>query len=87
MLETLIVDGPIGTVEGEVEHYPFDSLSQFIERHNGYSAIEARKILDTQCVLPERDIRYNLTVKPLKRFWKFYVKNTGYTAVLSTAVY
>ncbi|NQT89743.1 MAG: glycosyltransferase family 2 protein [Candidatus Omnitrophica bacterium] len=76
--ETLIVDGKVGKIEGAVEHYPFDSLQQFIERHNGYSALEARKILDTDGILDEKTIRYNLTVMPLKRFWKFYVKKKGF---------
>ncbi|NQT94960.1 MAG: glycosyltransferase family 2 protein, partial [Candidatus Omnitrophica bacterium] len=67
--ETLIVDGKIGIIEGEVEHYPFSSISEFINRHNKYSNIEAQKLLDTQGILSRRTIGYNLTIKPLKRFW------------------
>lgn len=76
--ETLIVDGKIGTLEGAVEHYPFGSITEFIQRHNRYADIEARKILDTQGVLSRKVIRYNLTIKPLKRFFKFYVKKQGF---------
>jgi len=76
--ETLIVDGEIGIIEGEVEHYPFTSISEFIKRHNHYADIEAKKILDTQGVLDDKVIRYNLKIKPLKRFWKFYVKKKGF---------
>jgi glycosyltransferase involved in cell wall biosynthesis len=76
--ETLIVDGKISAIEGAVEHYPFESISQFIERHNKYSNIEAQKILDAQEVVDIKVIRYNLTIKPLKLFWKFYVKKKGF---------
>lgn len=76
--ETLIVDGKIGQLEGDCEHYPFESISQFIQRHNSYSDIEAKKILDAQGVLDKKTIRYNLTIKPLKRFFKFYVKKKGF---------
>jgi glycosyltransferase involved in cell wall biosynthesis len=76
--ETLVVDGKVGTIEGAVEHYPFESLSQFIERHNHYSDIEAKKILDTEGIVDKRIIRYNMTIKPLKRFFKFYIKKKGF---------
>ena len=76
--ETLIVDGDIGRLEGDCEHYPFNSLSEFIKRHNRYSSIEAKKILSSQGVLDLKVIMYNLKIKPLKRFWKFYVKKQGF---------
>ena len=76
--ETLIVDGKIGQLEGDCEHYPFNSLSEFIKRHNRYADIEAKKILDSQGVLSLKVIMYNLKIKPLKRFWKFYVKKQGF---------
>jgi glycosyltransferase involved in cell wall biosynthesis len=76
--ETMIVDGKTGTIEGAVDHYPFSSITQFIQRHNNYSNIEAQKIFDTQGVVDIKTIKYNLTIKPLKRFFKFYVKKKGY---------
>lgn len=76
--ETLIVDGEIGQLEGDCEHYPFNSLTEFIDRHNRYSNIEAQKIMDEQGVLDKKTVKYNLKIKPLKRFWKFYVKKKGF---------
>jgi len=76
--ETLIVDGKIGQIEGDCEHYPFSSLTEFIDRHNRYSNIEAQRILDEQGILNTKTINYNLKIKPLKRFWKFYVKKKGF---------
>lgn len=40
-----IADGPVGQVQGYLEHYPFSKgFSHWIERHNGYSTLEARQI-------------------------------------------
>jgi glycosyltransferase involved in cell wall biosynthesis len=76
--ETLIVNGKIGRIEADVEHYPYKSISQFIERHNSYSNRVAQAILEQKGVLSQGKIKYNLTVKPLKLFWKFYIKKKGF---------
>lgn len=74
----LDVKGKIGTMEEEIEHYPFSSLSQFVERQNRYTSIEAKEMLEQQKILPLRIIRYNLCRKPLKLFWKLYVKKRAF---------
>ena len=39
-------DGPVGQVEGILDHYPFSKgLSHWFERHNAYSTLEARQIV------------------------------------------
>jgi glycosyltransferase involved in cell wall biosynthesis len=39
-------DGPVGFVEGYLDHYPFSKgLTHWIARHNGYSSLEAQQIL------------------------------------------
>ena len=40
--------------------------------------MEAQKILYEEGVLGEKSVIYNLKIKPLKRFWKFYVKKQGF---------
>lgn len=76
--EKMLVDGEIGKLEGSVEHYPFKSISQFIERHNRYSNLEAKKILGEQGLLDEKTILYNIKRRPFKLFWKFYIKKKGF---------
>ncbi len=76
--ERLKLNGPQGIIEAATEHRPFKSVSQFIERQNVYTAYEARDILAEKGVLPERHIIYNLKIKPLKLFFKFYVKKQGF---------
>ena len=76
--ETLKVDGSIGRIEAPIEHFPFTSISQFVERHNGYSKREALAKREEQGVLAEKEIMFQLKRKPLKRFFKFYVKKKGF---------
>ena len=41
-----IPEGPVGTVSGYLDHYPFSKgISQWITRHNSYSTLEAQQIL------------------------------------------
>ncbi len=53
-------------------------MEQFIERQNRYTGYEAMDILNEKWVLPEKEVMYNLKVKPLKLFWKLYVKKQGF---------
>ncbi len=75
--EALIVEGTVGRIDAAIEHYPFESLGQFIPRHNGYSTREAKAMREKEGILPAQIVEYNLKKKPLKRFLKFYVKNKG----------
>ncbi|MBF0493797.1 MAG: glycosyltransferase family 2 protein [Candidatus Omnitrophica bacterium] len=74
----LLVNGKTGVLNAEVEHYPFQSLSQLVERQNRYTDLESREIYELKGVLSKKEIGYNLKVKPVKLFWKFYVKKRGY---------
>ncbi|MEW6407155.1 MAG: glycosyltransferase family 2 protein [Patescibacteria group bacterium] len=74
----LIVDGKIGVINAEVEHYPFKDFAQFIQRQNHYTSLEAKEIFDLKGVLDAKEIQYNIKIKPLKLFWKFYVKKQGF---------
>lgn len=44
-----IANGPVGTVEGFLDHYPFTKgVTHWIERHNKYSTLEAQQIVDNR---------------------------------------
>lgn len=76
--ESLRVKGSIGKMEAAIEHFPFTSISQFVNRHNGYSKREALAEKEEKGVLPEKEVLFNLKKKPLKRFFKFYVRKQGF---------
>lgn len=76
--ERLIVDGTVGKLEASVEHYPFVSVKQFVQRHNGYSKREALAMREEKTGITEKEVLYNVRSKPVKRFFKFYFKKKGY---------
>jgi glycosyltransferase involved in cell wall biosynthesis len=44
-----IADGPVGSVAGFLDHFPFSKgIDHWFERHNSYSALEARQILQNR---------------------------------------
>jgi glycosyltransferase involved in cell wall biosynthesis len=46
-----IADGPVGEVRGFLDHYPFSKgVSHWLERHNAYSSLEARQIVENRRV-------------------------------------
>jgi glycosyltransferase involved in cell wall biosynthesis len=52
-----IADGPVGEVGGFLDHYPFSKgVGQWLERHNAYSSLEARQIMEN------RRVRANFSV-------------------------
>ena len=73
----LQVEGTIGRLEAELEHYPFTSLEQFIRRQNHYTGVEARNLFALQGPVPARELVYQMTWRPMKLFWKSYVKQQG----------
>lgn len=76
--ERLKVEGSTGKIEAAIEHYPFQSIGQFVRRHNGYSSREAMAKREESGTPSEKEVFYNLTRKPLKRFFKFYVRKRGF---------
>jgi len=76
--ETLIVDGEMGKLEEIVEHYPFDSVSEFIDRQNRYTNLQAERMLTEFGIKDEAFIRKNLFKRTRKIFWKLYIKKKGF---------
>jgi glycosyltransferase involved in cell wall biosynthesis len=76
--EKMIVNGEIGQLDAEVLHYPFETISEFIQRQNRYTDLQAQDIIDIEKDLTIQKIRYNLTIKPLKLFKKMYLNKKGY---------
>ena len=75
--ERLHVDGSIGTLREGVEHYPFRSLEEFVDRQNRYTSLEARQLVETQGPHPMKVIWRQAALKPVKLFWKMTVKKQG----------
>ncbi len=76
--EVPVCKGDILALEADIEHHPFDNLSQFIMRQDRYASIAAAEMLKKEGVLPEKIIRKNLVGKSFKIFFKSYFKKQGY---------
>ncbi len=76
--EKLLVDGSIGTLQTGVEHYPFRSIEEFMDRQNRYTSLEARQWVESQGPVPLETIRQHAVWRPLKLFWKIMVKKQGF---------
>ena len=75
--EKLIVNGEQGKLEEGVEHYPFYSLTEFVERQNRYTTLQAKEMYREDPNIDEKTVKYNLKIRPLKLFWKMYMKKDG----------
>ncbi|MFA5338012.1 MAG: glycosyltransferase family 2 protein [Candidatus Omnitrophota bacterium] len=85
--EKMIVDGEVGELNADVLHFPFDSITEFIDRQNRYTDLQAKDILDGEKGLDIKKIKYNLTWKPLKLFKKMYLNKKGYKEGLPGLVF
>ncbi len=70
----LQVEGKVSFLDAEIEHYPFSNLAQFIDRQNHYTSVDAGVLLKEKGKLPWKEVRRQMVFRPLKLFWKSYVK-------------
>lgn len=75
--ERLELAGDMGVINENLDHHPFRNIAQFIDRQNRYTTLQARQLLE-EGVFSDKEIRYNLMQRPLKLFWKFYIKKMGF---------
>ncbi len=71
------VQGPIGHLEADAEHHPFQSLSQFMERQNRYTSMGLPDLRQDVPQLSARRLAALLAIRPLKLFRKSYWKKAG----------
>jgi glycosyltransferase involved in cell wall biosynthesis len=76
--EVPVYRGAEGTIEADIDHHPFDSIQQFIDRQSRYAGIAAGQMLETEGVMDDKAIRKGILAKSFKVFWKSYVKKQGY---------
>ncbi|MBI3016366.1 MAG: glycosyltransferase family 2 protein [Candidatus Tectomicrobia bacterium] len=72
--ESVSVSGPVGTLQGVIEHHTYESLSDYIERLNRYSSLAAEELIrEGKSVGSHR-----LYLDPLGAFLKTYVLRLGF---------
>ena len=72
------VNGKIGELDAPVEHYPFNSIAEFLQKQDRYTDFEAKEMFEKFKNSKLIEIKYNLVIKPIKLFLKAYFKKKGY---------
>lgn len=85
--ELIDVKGKIGHINADMEHYSYQNINQFVERQNYYTTLAAERLLRERGLVNNKEIRYHLTIKPLKLFWKTYVKKQGFRDGIHGLIY
>jgi glycosyltransferase involved in cell wall biosynthesis len=90
--EHLLVDGKVGVISSPIDHHDYKSLGHWIDRHNRYSAMEARSLIAGNMIgetvprlfgRPEqqrmwlRRLYYRLPARPLLYFLYRYFLRLG----------
>ena len=76
--ELIEVKGKIGHINADMEHYTYQNIHQYLERQNYYTTLGAKRLLKERGVTSDKEIKYHLVIKPLKLFWKTYIKKQGF---------
>lgn len=72
--ETVITDGPVGDLEGDLLHYTYDNLGEYIERQHRYATLGA-EILHRA---GRRARVWALPSKPVVKFLEVYLYKQGF---------
>ena len=71
--ESVGVDGPVGTLTQELQHFSFDSLADHIDRLNRYSTLAARQMYENG----RRTSTLMLVAHPMAAFVRNYLLRRG----------
>ena len=74
----VLVDGRVGELTQPIDHYPFNTVSEFVQKIDRYSHYEAKEMFEKYGKDKLGEVRPNLTFKPIKSFFKSYFKKKGY---------
>ncbi len=72
--ENLIIDGKIGELEGVLNHFPHQTINEFLDEINFYSSIRANELFGSRVKVNTRDI----LLYPLGKFIVNYIFKLGF---------
>lgn len=82
-----IIDGKIGQLKGEVWHYASPNIHWILQKFNYISEFDHKTYYDQFGELSARRFKWLILTKPLKNFWKTYIKKQGYKDGLHGFIY
>jgi len=72
--ESVSASGPVGTLQGAIEHFTYESLGDYIDRLNRYSTLAAEEMVTGGKPVGS----HRLYLDPLGAFLKTYVLRRGF---------
>ena len=72
--DTLIVEGVVAKIDGDLLHYSYDSISAHILQTNKFSTIEARSLIEKG----KRATMFKIVTRPPFQFFKDYILKKGF---------
>lgn len=73
--EVAVIQGRIGHLDGNIIHYTYRNLEQYVQKLNGYSSLGAKEMLKVKKSFSVID----LVFRPLISFIKHYLLKRGFT--------
>ena len=81
------VTGKTGFLSGVIYHYACPNIYWVLQKFNYISEFDVKDYYNKFGVLPEKKFKRLLFTRPLKNFWKGYVKKRGYRDGLYGFIY
>jgi glycosyltransferase involved in cell wall biosynthesis len=72
--ERVLLSGKVERLAGDLDHYSEESLSEYLEKQNNYTTLQARQLW----ALGKSASLFKLMTSPLLRFFKFYIFRMGF---------
>lgn len=76
--ESLEIRGAIGLLKTPMEHYPYETVSQFFKKFDFYSSFEAGFLYDRGVRPGGKALLRFVVLKPLSRFFRRYLLKRGF---------
>jgi glycosyltransferase involved in cell wall biosynthesis len=76
--EEVVVEGPVGTLDGDLLHYSYDCLSDHVRKLDLYTSYDARMLARRQVRLTPLTAPWYLLAKPLAVFARKYLLQRGF---------
>jgi glycosyltransferase involved in cell wall biosynthesis len=85
--EKPIINGKIGRLKGKLLHYPNPSIHWVLQKFNYISEFDSKEYYNKFGEMTEKKFKRLLLIRPLKNFWKGYIKKKGYKDGLHGFIY
>ena len=76
--EEIKVEGGVGVLDAYLEHYNFPDITHYVATQDFYSGIEAKDLSLKGALIPEKKLKREMAVDPVKLFFKIYIKRKGF---------